>query len=161
VEVKVEYYDSEQEALLAGSPAVQGLRSVVGSTIKIPIAEFLGNYLLYRKRANVPGYRSYEEIVDKAPVALNDMDSFVVFNGKAIHSAVDPVDQIGSVTEHIGEAVGLAVVNRIHQTTMADWDRTAQERGHGAAKTLDWQIGSDGHVSIELETKGVLLRVEF
>lgn len=62
--------------------------------------------------------------------------------------------QLTEVSEHVGEAIGLAVMNRIHGLTEADWGPIPEQRGRGAAQSFDFQLASDGESFVQVETKG-------
>lgn len=82
------------------------------------------------------------------------MEDWIDFNGHSI-SIPDDVDyQDIHITERIGESIGLAVVNRIHDLSEADWDRIPEQGGRMAPPVFDYQIASDGTSIIQVEAKG-------
>lgn len=58
------------------------------------------------------------------------------------------------ISEHVGEAVGLSVMNRIHDITEADWRIIPARSGRAAKPSFDFQLASDNHHLIEVENKG-------
>lgn len=145
VKVQVEYYDDhEKTKLLAYPSATEIQKTVQSSPIEISIEEFLTYYLFYNKRPGKRGYGSYEELRTNIRRALTELDGWVLFNGISICSEADALPQDIRITEKIGEAIGLSVVNRIHGLTAADWDRIPPKGGQGAPPVFDYQTASDG-----------------
>lgn len=93
---------------------------------------------------------------NKEDNALLTLEGCVDFNGSSIISAQGIEKQPNYITEHVGEAIGLSVVNRIHDLTEADWTPIPQESGPNAHKTLDYEfdLASDGNVLVQVENKG-------
>ena len=153
--VAVDYCDAEERAKLSKYPSSAHIAAIAGSQIEIPVAEFLTYYLFHLKRTGLGAYGSYPAIATRIARAEKDLDDFVEFNGKSISRAPGVTAQIPRITEHIGEAIGLAVVNRIHDLTEADWTPIPQMRGRSALPTFDYQEGaSDAKNIIQLEAKG-------
>ena len=154
VQVEVRYYDDEQKEKLLFYPSAKKQKEIVDGTIKIPTEEFLTYYLFHKKRPGKVGFRSYSELGSKIGVALADLEGFIQFNGDSISVPEDVGYQDNAIAEHIGESIGLSVINRIHGLTEADWDKIPEIRGSKGEKTFDYQVASDGKNTIEVETKG-------
>lgn len=157
VTIAVDFYNEEEETALLSYPKAQEIEAIAGTTIEVPTAELLTYYLFHRKRPGKVGYRSFDELSQQIGSAYQDIEWGVEFDGKSIVSASDlDDDQDSGLVEHLGEAVALAVVNRIHGLTEADWDRIPANRGYGAS--FDYSHGdkqaSDGEQPIQVEAKG-------
>jgi len=156
VRLDVAFYDeAERQKLLRQYPAAgAAMQRLVEQGVEMPTAEFLTYYLFHRKRLGTPGYRDYATIGHKLDVALAALDECLDFNGRSVCTPAGVRHQLNEVSEHVGEAVGLAVASRIHDLTEADWSPIAEQRGRGAAPSFDFQIASDGQAFIQVETKG-------
>jgi hypothetical protein len=130
------------------------IQQVVAQPLKVPISEFLTYYLFYRKRYGVAGYESYAAIRHRVGTATAELDDFIDYNGHSICRAAGVIGQPNYVSEHIGEAIGLSVVNRIHNLHEADWMPIPEQRGYSAAPVLDFGLASDGIGSVQVENKG-------
>ena len=154
IEVDVAFFDENEEKKLVGYPTAAVMQELVKSPIRIPTAEFLTYFLFHRKTTGSLGYQSFDDIgkkVQKAYIILYDLISF---NGKSICRSADITNQLPEISEHIGEAIGLSVINRVHGLTEADWSSIPISRGRGATKSFDFQIASDGKTFVQVENKG-------
>jgi|ERR1044071_312787 hypothetical protein len=153
--VALDFYNDQEKAKLLAYPTAPKIVHVVKHGLKIPTPEFLTYFLFHRKRPGVPGYRRYQDIQQKIGIALSMLDEFVNFNGQSIDWPKEAINQIGYVTEYIGESIGLAAINRIHGLTQADWVKITEIHGPNAPPVFDYeQLATDGENLIQLETKG-------
>jgi len=143
VEVSVEFYDSNEEKKLLNYPSAAVLKQAVAGGLRIRTEEFLAYYLFHRKRPGKPGWRNYDEVSGQIHRALTDLSEWLDFNGNSISTPTNIGRQDRGITEHIGEAVGLSVVNHLHGLTDADWDRIPEQGGRRAVPTFDYEIASD------------------
>ena len=130
------------------------MQELVKRPIEVPTSEFLSYFLFHRKRAGIPGYQSLNAIGYKLHVAMSILDGAIEFNGHSICTAEGVLQQLTEISEHMGEAIGLSVVSRIHDLTEADWKPIEERRGRGASPTFDFQLASDGHHFVQVENKG-------
>ncbi len=154
IRIDVSFYNDDQRRILLNYPTAPAIRELAEQGIEIPTSEFLAYYLFHRKRPGTYGYRDYSEIGRKLYVALASLDGCIEFNGHSINTASGVRRQLNEISEHIGEAVGLSVVSRIHGVIEADWSPIPEQRGHGASPSFDYQLASDGHSFIQVENKG-------
>ena len=154
IKVDLNYYDDTEKHLLLKFPSSVKIEQIVEEGVEIPMAEFLTYYLFYRKRPGMSDYRDYKTIGKKFCIALAHMDGSIECNGHSICIPAGIEEPINEVSEHIGEAIGLAVMNRIHGLTEADWTRIRARGGTGAVPSFDFQIASTGEQFIQVETKG-------
>ena len=155
VEVVVEYYDQNEKNNLQKYSSANAIESTLASRLKIPIPEFLTYYLFHRKRPSLTNLANYQQLSQNIYRSLNDLEDFIEFNGTSIIKPLNAGTQIEHITEHIGESIGLSLINRIHTLTEADWDKIPESHGRNAVRTFDYQIAaSDGRNIIQLEAKG-------
>ena len=154
IKVQVDFYNEEQKKKLLDYPSYKQIKKIVKNDIEVPIEEFLTYYLFYRKRPGKSGYRNYNEIGKKIGKSLFDLEDFIKFDGNSISTPANVGAQDIHITEKIGESIGLAIVNRIHDISEADWDRIPETRGRAAIRTFDYEVASDGNSIVQVETKG-------
>jgi hypothetical protein len=154
IRVDVSFYDENEHQRLLQYPTATAIERLTAAPVDVPTAEFLTYYLFHRKKIGTPGYRDYDSIGRKLDVALATLDECIEFDGHSIHTPAVAERQLTEISEHIGEAVGLSVVARIHDLTEADWAPIPQQAGRNASPTFDFQIASDGTQFVQVENKG-------
>jgi hypothetical protein len=130
------------------------MKLIVQKPLEVPIAEFLTYFLFHKKRLGTPGYKDYLTIGSKLNNAVSALDECIEYNGTSICRPKNVEHQLTEISEHIGEAIGLSVANRIHGLTEADWSPLEPKRGRKAAPSFDFQFASDGKTFIQVENKG-------
>jgi hypothetical protein len=130
------------------------MQRLVTKPIEIPKAEFLTYYLFHRIKLGTPGYQDYQTVANRLHMWLSAIGECIDYQGDSVRTPEGAVRQLGEVSEHVGEAIGLAVMNRIHGLTEADWRPIPEQRGRGAAPSFDFQLASDGESFVQVETKG-------
>jgi hypothetical protein len=150
IKVDVDFYNDVEKQKLLKYPTANTLQQIVSQPLSIPTGEFLTLSLLHKKKTKSPLFDSYDKLKKSKKDALSMLCGSVDFNG---HSISVPSGQIllTYITEHIGEAIGLAVINKVHGLIEADWMPIEETPSH---KTLDYSIASDGSNYIEVENKG-------
>jgi len=152
VDVMVDFYDDQERAALLSSPGGPSLAGIP-KLLPVPTCDLCTYYLYYKKRLEIDGYSSHNDIVQRWHQALVEFDGQVQFANSSLR-LLSPTDFSTGTTERLGEAIGLSVVSSIHQLHQADWDRIGKTNIH---KTLDFVLpwtASDGKQFIQLETKG-------
>jgi hypothetical protein len=152
--VDVAFYDDVEKNKLLAYPTASKMLQIVANPVSVPMAEFLTYYLFHRKRIGTSGYRSYQTIGLKLKTALSALDGCITFNGQSISTPSDANEQLTEISEHLGEAIGLSIVSRIHELTEADWTPIKSQHGRNALSTFDFQIASDGSNFVQVENKG-------
>ena len=150
IRVEVGYYDKHEQHRLDAYPSAAVIRELVSSGAQIPVSEFLTYYLFHRKRPGKPGYRSYLQLSRQIHQAIVELQGWIDHNGASICASVGTAPFNNAISERVGEALGLAIVGRLHGLTDADWDKILE----GRHTTFDYQIASDGTRAIEVEAKG-------
>jgi hypothetical protein len=154
IKVDVRYYSTNDRIALSEFPTFEKIEALVSETLEIPQAEFLTYYLFHRIRIGAPGYRDYDSLGRQVHHFLGAIAESIDYDGGTVRTPVGFRIQLPEVSEHIGEAIGLAVMNRIHDLTQADWMPLPHQGGRQAAPSFDYQIASDGKHFVQVETKG-------
>lgn len=154
IRVDVSFFSDEDRRALLQYPTAATLAKLTAEPINISTAEFLSYYLFHRQRLGTPGYREYSTVGRKLGIALTALADCVEFTEHSIRTAEGVVHQLYEVTEHVGEAIGLSVINKIHDLTEADWQVIPSRGGRGAKPSFDFHLASDNHNLIEVENKG-------
>ena len=159
IRVEVDFYDDEQKQKLLAYPSANRILELVESGIVSPTQEFLTYYLFHKKRPGKPGYQDYYALQRKIGTAIAELGDWVHFNETSISVPNDAAPQDKAITERVGESIGLAVVNRIHGLTEADWGKLRELPGRTGRPTFDYEVASDGQKIVQVETKGSCLEV--
>jgi hypothetical protein len=154
IQVDVRFYDAEEQAKLLRYPTADVMQEIVENSVSVPKAEFLTYYLFHRIKLGTAGYKDYRSIASKIHIWLASIEESIDFSDDSVRTPADAERQLTEVSEHVGEAIGLAVMNRIHNLTEADWLPIPEKGGRGASPTFDFQIASDGESFVQVETKG-------
>lgn len=153
--VAIDYFNrTEKELFLGGEyPSAVDIQALMIDGISVPTAEFLTYYLFHRKSPESRDYRDYHSISLRYKDALTYMNENIDWNGLSVYSLKDPRSLLREIIEHVGESIGLSVINRIHGLTEADWDRIPES---GKRPTFDFDIpmASNGVDFIQVENKG-------
>lgn len=112
---------------------------------------------MFTEQMEHDGFRTYDELSDRISKRLADIDDFLSFNNGSVQARFigNNMMQAG-FTERIGVALGLCVVNRIHNLTAADWKKIPTAPGRTGHPTFDFEIpiASTGTNFIQSENKG-------
>lgn len=154
IRVDVSFFSDEDRRALLRYPTAETLEKVTSEPIQISTAEFLSYYLFHRQRLGTPGYRDYSTVGRKLNVSLTALADCVEFTEHSLITAEGVVHQLNEITEHVGEAIGLSVMNKIHDITEADWQVIPASSGRGAKPSFDFELASDNHNLIQVENKG-------
>ncbi|OFY84113.1 MAG: hypothetical protein A3F72_19740 [Bacteroidetes bacterium RIFCSPLOWO2_12_FULL_35_15] len=154
INFSVEYYDTVQQNLFQGFPNAATLNTLVHNGMSISRDEFLA-YMMFTEQDDTQiGYRNYDELSKIVGSRLGDIDNYLSFNNGSVQSKVTSGRMMNAgFTERLGVALGLCVVNKIHQLTAADWKIIPKTNQH---KTFDFNIpiASTGTNFIQTENKG-------
>lgn len=152
--VDVQFYDTEEKRKLLDYHTAAVMQRLVADPIEVPKAEFLTYYLFHRIKLGTADYQDYQSVAKRLYLWLGAIGECIDYQGNSVRTPEGAARQLTEVSEHIGEAIGLAVMNRIHGLTEADWRPIPEQRGRGAAPSFDFQLASDGESFIQVETKG-------
>lgn len=158
IAVEVDYFDERAKAELSSYPTHAEIADIAGKTTHIATGEILTYFLFHKPRLHGDGLSHYQSLTKEQYSAIAMLDRYVEPNGTSLCIATE--SRVGTyIPEYLGEAVGLAMINRLHGMTEADWKRIEQEHGRRAAPTFDYEHelkASDGKSIIQLEAKGWL-----
>ncbi len=154
IQVDVAFYDAAEKAKLMAYPTASVMEELVTKPLEIPKAEFLTYYLFHRIKLGTEDYRNYSSVAKKVHRWLGAIGECIDYENGSVRTPSGVTRQLNEVSEHVGEAIGLSVVNRIHGLTEADWAPIPEERGRGARPSFDFQIASDGIQFVQVEAKG-------
>lgn len=154
IEVDVSFYDHTEETKLLAYPTAAAIQELVAQPMYISKAEFLIHYLFHQIKLGTPRYRDYDSVAEKVHLWLGAIGESIDYERGSVRRHLDAKQQLNDVSEHVGEAIGLSVMNRIHGLTEADWSPIPEQRGRGAKPSFDFQIASDGKRFVQVETKG-------
>jgi len=150
IKVDVSFYDEWEGQKLLKYPSANEIRQIVSNPVEIPSAEFLTYFLFNRKRANPTVYRNYWQMQQYLGVALNEMLGFLDFNAQSISLAPTLDQPRRTISEYVGESIGLSIISRVHGLTEADWIPIPE----GIRRTFDYEIASTGNQIVQVEAKG-------
>jgi hypothetical protein len=156
VKLSVEYFNSDQQKLFQSFPNAIDLNTLVGEGIPISKDEFLA-YMMFTEQMDRDGFRTYNELCSKITQRLGDIDDFLSFNNESVQARIIGNDLMQtSITERIGVALGLCVINKIHGFTAADWKKIPTVAGRNGHPTFDFEIpiASTRTNFIQAENKG-------
>ncbi|HLO60339.1 MAG TPA: hypothetical protein VK179_16430 [Bacteroidales bacterium] len=156
INLSFEYYDTEQQCLFQGFPNAKTLNKFVQNGMSISSDEFLA-YMMFTEQMDRNGFRTYNDLQERIQKRLGDIDDYLTFNNGSVQARIIGNDmmQVG-FTERIGVALGLCVVNKIHDLTAADWKKISTSPGRKGHPTFDFEISiaSTGTNYIQVENKG-------
>lgn len=152
--IDVAFYDDVEEKKLLTYTTASTMQQLVSNPVSLPTAEFLTYLLFHRKGPGRPGYKTYKAIGRKLRTALSILDECITFNGQSISTPPNLTKQLTEISEHVGEAIGLSIISRIHGLTEADWSILDSMKGRSALPSFDFQIASDGVTFVQVENKG-------
>lgn len=154
LKIDIAFYDDNEKQKLLAYPTAATMQALVSQPVEIPRAEFLTYYLFHHIKVGKPGYRDYDTVARKVHLWLSAIGECIDYDGDSVRTPQGASRQLIEVSEHVGEAIGLSVMNRIHGLTEADWAPIPEQRGRSAKPSFDFQVASDGKHFVQVETKG-------
>lgn len=156
INIVLEYYNTKEKNLFACFPNIVKLNSLVQSGITISKDELLA-YMMFTEQMDRDGFRTYGELCSRITHRLGDIDDILSFNNESVQAIIIGNDLMQTgITERLGVALGLCVVNKIHGLTAADWKKISTVPGRSGHPTFDFEIliASTGTNFIQAENKG-------
>lgn len=149
--VNVDYYDDEQKKKFKKNKYPLKIGSLVSESVSINTNEFL-TYLLFTEQKDAPGFRTFTDFRKRMPKSLALIDGYLQFDGKKMISSHDPKDMDKNLTERLGVAMSLSILNKIHNLTEADWKLIEIKTSE---KSLDfYYVSVEKNEYIQVEAKG-------
>ncbi|MEE5062650.1 hypothetical protein V2J97_01245 [Pseudomonas alliivorans] len=156
--IDVTCYNDQHKALLTNKPyPTKAINELIKSPTSIHPADLFTYMLIHRKGLGPAEYSSIQSLRDNIKPVVEYSQLLIDFNSGSVR-AQQSVNAIpGDITTRLGEAVGLCVLDKLHNLTLPDWTPIPEIRGRGKSKkTLDFitNTASSGVQFIQLETKG-------
>jgi hypothetical protein len=156
LKVSIGYFNEEHQKLFEAYPDATDIDALVKNGATISKEEFLG-YMMFKDQLVRVGHRTYDELSARIEHRLGDIDDYLTFGSGSVQAQFIGGDlhQTG-ITERVGVALGLCVVNKIHGLTQADWGKIPEAPGRAGHPTFDFEIpiASTGNNFIQAENKG-------
>ena len=108
-------------------------------------------YAMFTEQDGRPRFRNYSELKQLVPRRIQKLEDYIDTSGGTVRSLVSRGRN--QVTEQVGVAAALLVVNNIFGLHRADWERIPET---SKRKTMDFQLASDGTDFILVEAKGTV-----
>lgn len=153
INIKVDYYDNEQKELFKKHCQSEKIQDIAGKVIEVSEAEFWTYMIFTEKGKNKMTFQSYNDINKKLANRIGMFKEYLGVNDENVYFKFDSNQEYKDITERIGVAGSLCLINFIHDLTEADWEMIPEER----EKNLDFKI-SDGEKFIYVESKGSILK---
>ena len=151
LKVSVSYYDDFHKKEFSTYPNSGNIKKVVEGPTSIQKEEFL-TYLLFVEQKNVAGFKYYNELKNKIPSRINFFEDYIKFTKESVTATF--IGKDNKITERIGVAISLCLMNLLHNLHEADWEFIPEKPGRGGHPTFDFIISSDGKKFIQVESKG-------
>jgi hypothetical protein len=147
-------YDASHGAKLAAYPTAFAIHELFKNGANVPVPEFLTYFLFHRIRSNDSRNPNFKAVREKIAIAYGMLDDFVRLDDGALFVEEGVQNLPTHVTEYIGDACTLSLMNRVHGLTEADWLPIVGPPGQ---KILDYQYASDGKHVVQVEAKGAVV----
>jgi hypothetical protein len=156
--IDVHCYNDQHKALLTNKPyPTKAINKLIESPTSIHPADLFTYMLVHRKGLGPAEYSSIQSLRDNIRSVVEYSKLLIDFNGGSVRAQQSVNAVPGDVTTRLGEAVGLCVLDNLHNLTLPDWTPIPELRGRGKSKkTLDFitNTASSGVQFIQVETKG-------
>ncbi len=150
IDVRVDYYDQREEKCFGSYPNAAEIHKIAGTTVSIPLAEFLTYSLFVNKRPQLVGLRSFSEIKANLNDYVGDFNAGLRVDEGSLSTVLTGNDQVSDLSHKIGTGAALSVANRIIGLNEADWNRISV----GPVKAEDFWFSSPLTGHVEVEAKG-------
>ncbi len=157
--ITVDYYNEVEKKAFSEYSNATEIQKFIGTNIAISKDELL-TYMMFNQQDDRDGWRNYNDLSQKVTGTLGHVEEYLDFSDNNAKSKVNSeVLNEAHFTERVGVAMGLCLLNKIHNLTEADWNKTKKRYDEGKRqKDLDFEfdIASDGSRFIQVENKGVV-----
>lgn len=151
-------YDTQHKDLLTNKPyPANAIIELIKSPTEIHPADLLTYMMVHRKGSGPAEYSSIQNLRNYIRTMAEHSQLLVDFNGGSVRIQQNVSDVPGDITTRLGEAVGLCIIDKLHDLTLPDWTPIPELRGKGKSKkTLDFitNTASSSTQFIQIETKG-------
>lgn len=143
------YNDEHQDALMKHKYAHR-IKQLVDFGLSEKEKEFQV-YAMFTEQDGRPRFRNYSELKRLVPSRIKLLKHYIDTSNGTVRSLV-PGGR-NQVTERVGVATALLVINKVFDIHRADWERIPETSKY---KTMDFQLASDGTEFILVEAKGTV-----
>lgn len=160
LKVSIDYFNDEHRKLFEAYPNATDIEALIENRSTISKEEFLA-YFMFSEMDNREGFRNYEELSRKIESRQGLIDDYLTFDNNSVQAQVIGASLNNArITERIGVALGLCIVNKIHGLTQADWEKIPEAPSRGGHPTFDFEIpiASTGSNFIQVENKGAAVQ---
>ncbi|MEZ5002536.1 MAG: hypothetical protein R2730_05825 [Chitinophagales bacterium] len=148
MQIQVEYYNDTEKELFLEYNNIEDIERIIGN-VEIEKEEFF-TYLLFTQQCERDGLRNYKDFSKLKDIPLPLFDKFFDIDN-SIKAIVIGKHNYKDFVERIGVSLSLCVMNELHNTHHADWQKVPETN---FKKTLDFLLASDANRFIEVESKG-------
>ena len=151
INIKIEFFDETHKKLLCNkrkypSDVVERMKKLVSDGLVVDGHDFLEYYLFHNKRYGI----EKEDFIEMIPSKSNELRMhFDIKNNQLFKLRNIALDK--TITEHIGESVGMLAISHCFNIQSADWSFIPESNKQ---KTLDCSLAISDTGLIELEAKG-------
>ena len=146
----ISFYDDKHRNALMKHKHANRIMNLVNSGLITRENEFQV-YAMFTEQDGRPKYRNYSELKRLVPRRIQTLEDYIDTSNGTVRSLVSAGRN--QVTERVGVAAALLVVNKIFGLHRADWERIPET---SRRKTMDFQLASDGTEFILVEAKGTV-----
>lgn len=146
----ISFYDDKHRDALMKHKYAHRIKQLVDFGLSEKEKEFQV-YAMFTEQDGRPRFRNYSELKRLVPSRIKLLKDYIDTNKGTVRSLVPPGKN--QVTERVGVAAALLVVNKIFDVHRADWERIPETSKN---KTMDFQLASDGTDFILVEAKGTV-----
>lgn len=150
----ISFYDDKHRDALMKHKYAHRIKQLVDFGLSEKEKEFQV-YAMFTEQDGRPKFRNYSELKQLVPDRIQQLKDYLDTNKGTVRSLVPPGKN--QVTERVGVAAALLVVNKIFGLHRADWERIPET---SKRKTMDFQLASDGTEFILVEAKGTVFETE-
>ena len=150
IRFNIDYYNNEHRDILMKHKCADRIKNLVDFGLSEKEKEFQVN-AMFTEQDGRPGFRNYSELKHLMPSRIQLLEDYIDTSNGTVRSLVP--GQKNRVTEIVGVATALSVMNQVFNLHRADWERIPET---SKRKTMDFQLASDGNDFILVEAKGTV-----
>jgi len=150
VRFNIDYFNDAHRDKLMKHKYANRIKHLVDFGLSEKEKEFLV-YAMFTEQDGRPRFRNYSELRRLVPSRIQLLKDYIDTSNGTVRSLVPA--RKNKVTERVGVATALLVMNGVFDVHRADWERIPET---SRRKTMDFQLASDGTDFILVEAKGTV-----
>ena len=150
VKFDIDYYNNEHQEKLLKHKYANRIKHLVDFGMSEKVNEFQV-YAMFIEQDNRPRFCNYSQLKQLVLSRTQLLKDYIDTNGGTVRSLVPPGKN--QITERVGVATALLIMNHIFDLHRADWERIPET---SKRRTMDFQIASNGSDFILVEAKGTI-----